>query len=130
MTTKTKENWFDSQTYRVYTPDATLFVIIVDDHDGEPMSVDIHGVRGNAPLALWILSISQFINHLLKSGTHISKIITLLDVPVSPKYSQNNNGIRIYSGPDGIKWALTQYLQDKSINKNRRIVLNVGSGLG
>lgn len=124
-----KDNWYNSTVYRVYTPEATLFVVITEDHDGSPMRVDIKGVKSQ-PLNIWINSLENFINHLLSVGYHISKIITLLDVPSGGKYAQNNNGIRIFSGPDGVKWVLTQYLQEKSINKNHRIEINVGSGLG
>lgn len=134
MTTATtkinKEGWFDSFSYMVHTPDATLFVVITDNHNGEPMMVSIHGVKNNIPLMFWIKALENFINNLLSTGVHVNKIITLLDVPASPKYSQNANGVRIYSGPDGVKWVLTQYLQEKTINKDKRIVLNVGSRLG
>lgn len=132
MTTKTtdkkRDNWFNSYNIQVFTPDGTLYVCITEGHDNEPFMIFITGPKNQQPLQIWIAALTQLINEMWKAGIHTSTIIRSLDTPYTSKYSQNDNGIRIYSGPDGIRWALTQYLQLRSHDRRREAF--VGSRVG
>lgn len=108
-----RDNTFQSYNIRVFTPDGTLYVIITVDNNKDPFNIFVTGPKNAQPLQIWIAAICNVINEMWKNGIHTSTIIRCLDTPYSARYAQNDNGVKIYSGPDGIKWALGRFLQLK-----------------
>lgn len=112
---KLRENWFQNHSFRVHTPDAgTMFVVITENHDGSPQMITVNGIKNLTAIHVWVSAVCTLINAMWARGISTSDIITMLDVPATTRYAQNENGIKIYSGPDGIKWVLTQFLQMKN----------------
>lgn len=117
--TKRPEHFYNSWNIRVYTPDGTMFVNIIEDHSNEPMRVEIYAAKNGTPLNTWCNCVENLVNQLLSLKTPIGRIIPLLDGPNLNKYAQNDNGIKIYSGPQGIQWALKQYLHMRERDSRR-----------
>lgn|SRR3990167_1171931 len=124
MKTVTKKDYiFEGFNIRVRTPEGTIYVIISVDQSEEPKYIFISAGKGGQALAILVNAMANMINKMLDVGISISTIIRCLDTPYSPKYAQNDNGIRIHSVPHGIQWALIQFLQLKT----NSIKLNVAS---
>jgi hypothetical protein len=105
-----KENFFNSYNIRVFTPEATLYVIITEDHQNNPTQIVISGGKGTQTLQLWCEAISNLINKMWAVGVTTNEIILALDTNYGTRYATNDHGVKIYSGPLGIQWALKQYL--------------------
>lgn len=109
-----KKDWYDSHTFRVMSPEGTLFVTVTVDHSNEPFMLKVFGIKNASPLHIWIEALSNLINEMWKCGIHTSTIIRLLDTQYGPRYITNDGGVKVYSGPGAIQWALIQFLQVKN----------------
>lgn len=109
-----RTNLLDSYSYRVSTPDGTLYVFIDVDSKQEPVRIHTHAGKSGNSLSAWASGASILINELLSSGTTVHKIIKLLSSITTDKYRYTANGTKIYSGPHAIQHALIKFVSDRS----------------
>ena len=106
-------NIFNSYNYRVRTPDGTMYIIIMEDHNGKPFKIDAHvGKAGNA-VSQWAQALCGLIDTLWSRGEETGNIVGMLSGFISSRPVQISDGQKIFSGPQGIQQALIFYLQQQ-----------------
>lgn len=105
----------DSYSYRVQTPDGTLFIFIDINDEGRPVRIQSHAGKTGNSLAAWAYGTCALINELLVMGVEITKIINLLSNITTSGYIIKS-GARVYAGPDAFKSALLRFVKDSREN--------------
>lgn len=101
-------------TFRVRTPDGTMFVIVMDDVNGKPVGIHINIGKAGLPLSAWANATAALITRMLEGGIGINDIIQELSEQTADKTVYSGDGlVPIRSGPDGLCFALMQYRKSK-----------------
>lgn len=109
-----KQETYETLTFRVRTPDGTMFVIVMDDESGKPVGVHINIGKAGLPLSAWANATAALVTRMLDAGIGINDIITELSELTSEKSVLSGDGnVPIRSGPDGLCFALMQYRKSK-----------------
>lgn len=111
---KMKDNFYDSYVIKVHTPDGTMFVCIVEGHDGEPFKISAHAGKAGTSFSVWAECVCSLIETMWLAGVATSTIVKSLTTSYTTRYATNDNGVKVYSGPQGIQNALMQYIQLRS----------------
>jgi ribonucleoside-diphosphate reductase alpha chain len=112
----------DSFNIRVYINEGTMYVIIQDDEDGKPYRIDVSVGKAGSAVAAWAGATCDLIGTLWAYGVKTEDIITRLAGYTSDKYKTQEDGTKVYSGPQGVQVALLKYLQWKKndVDKGNR----------
>lgn len=102
-----------SVTIRVATPDGKMFVIIVDDTNGNPTRVIIAIGKAGSRLMAWAESMSRLTTRLIKNGSSINDVIMEVSGIRADRLVMNGE-TEITSGPEGLAKALLIYQEYKS----------------
>jgi hypothetical protein len=102
-----------SVTIKVATPDGKMFVIIVDDENGNPTRVIIAIGKAGSTLMAWAESISRLATRLFKNGSTVHEVVKELTGIRADRLTLHN-GTEITSGPEGLAKALLIYQEWKS----------------
>ena len=110
-----------SLTWKVTTPNGIMFVTIVESTDylKKPIPVNILitiGKSGSAIMA-WANMTASLITLLFKNKTDLEDIIAEISMNLSDRAVLQKPGVSIRSEPEGIKYALLRYQEDR----NRRL---------
>ena len=110
-----------SLTWKVTTPNGDMFVTIVEsiDYLKKPIPVNILitiGKSGSAIMA-WANMTASLITLLFKNKTDLEDIIAEISMNLSDRAVLQKPGVSIRSEPEGIKYALLRYQEDR----NRRL---------
>lgn len=109
-----QQNTFETLTFRVRTPDGTMFVIVLDDVKGKPIGIHINIGKAGLPLSAWANATAALITRMLEAGVGINEIITELSELTTDKSVLSGDGqVPIRSGPDGLCFALMEYRKSK-----------------
>jgi len=111
----------NSLTYKIATPNGIMFVTLVEsiDYRKRPVPVNILitiGKSGSAIMA-WANMTASLISLLFKMKADIEDIIAEISMNLSDHSVLQKPGISIRSEPEGIKYALLRYQEDR----NRRL---------
>jgi|SRR5215203_192827 len=105
---------FDSLTYRIETPDGTMFVTVMESNAGKPIAIQIHMGKVGAPLSAWSQAVAHIVTLALECGAGVNDVIKELSEHTSDRAPRVLlNGARIRSGPDGLCHALMKYRKEK-----------------
>jgi hypothetical protein len=104
----------DSYSYRVETPDGTLYIFIDVDSKKEPVMIHANAGKTGNSLAAWAAGTCLLINELLEHGTSIQRVIQLLSSITTAQYRTIGNGTKIFAGPHAIQHALIRFISDRS----------------
>jgi len=110
-----------SLTYKIATPNGVMFVTIVESIDYRKRPVPINvlitiGKSGSAIMA-WATMTADLISLLFKMKSDLEDIIVAISMNLSDRSILQKPGVFIRSEPEGIKYALLRYQEDR----NRRL---------
>ncbi len=110
-----------SLTWKVTTPNGVMFVTVVETQDylKKPLPTDILitiGKSGSAIMA-WANMTASLISLMFKRKIDLVDIITEISMNISDHFVLQRPGVSIRSEPEGIKYALLRYQEDR----NRRL---------
>ena len=110
-----------SLTYKIATPNGIMFVTIVESTDYRKRPVPINilitiGKTGSAIMA-WASMTADLISLLFKMKADLEDIIATISMNLTDHSVLQKPGISIRSEPEGIKYALLRYQEDR----NRRL---------
>lgn len=101
-----------SYTYKVKTPDGTMFATIVE-HDGQPYEVHVMIGKTGTLTRAWTNALEGLASLALRSGIPLIQVIQEVSGITTEKVRSSEDGINIRSGPEGLAYALLRYLQEK-----------------
>lgn len=105
---------YESTSYRVESPDGTMFVIVADDERGKPIHIQINIGKAGASVSAWSHAMSRLMTVMLTNGFGINDLIRELSQTTSDKLVLSGDGmIPIRSGIDAVCMALMMYRKDK-----------------
>ena len=112
-----------SLTYKIATPNGVMFVTIVESIDYRKRPVPINvlitiGKSGSAIMA-WATMTADLSSLLFKMKSDLEDIIVAISMNLSDRSILQKPGVFIRSEPEGIKYALLRYQEDR----NRRLEL-------
>lgn len=111
----------DSLTYKIMTPNGVMFITIVEgmDYRKRPIPVAIFIVIGKTGSAItaWANMTAALISQLFKLKVDLEDIIATISMNLSDQSTMQKPGINIRSEPEGIKYALFRYQE----NRNKRV---------
>ena len=108
----------NSLTYRVMTPNGVMFVTVVEslNYMKRPIPTNMLiaiGKSGSAIMA-WANMTADLITLLFKSKLDLEDIIAAISMNLSDQSVLQRPGIQIRSEPEGIKYALFRYQEDRN----------------
>lgn len=101
-----------SYTYRVETPDGTMFATIVE-LDNAPFELHIQIGKAGTPLRAWCSAMERLLSLCFRSGLPIISIIAEISGHTSSRWRSQKPGVQIRSGPEGLAYAIMRYGDDK-----------------
>jgi len=107
---------FNSSVIQVGTPDGTMYVTVIEDSTGNPVSIQIQIGKTGTSIRAWTSAITGLINRLLSYNTPLADIISDLASHSTSKSSFNRSG-SVKSGPDGVVYALFVYQKNKYVER-------------
>ncbi|KKN03204.1 hypothetical protein LCGC14_1109980 [marine sediment metagenome] len=112
-----------SLTYKIKTPNGIMFVTIVEsiDYRKRPVPINILitiGKSGSAIMA-WATMTADLISLMFIKKIDLTEIIAEISMNLSDRSVMQKPGVQIRSEPEGIKYALLRYQEDR----NRRLEL-------
>ena len=110
-----------SLTYKIKTPNGIMFVTIVEsiDYRKRPVPINILitiGKSGSAIMA-WATMTADLISLMFIKKIDLTEIIAEISMNLSDRSVMQKPGVQIRSEPEGIKYALLRYQEDR----NRRL---------
>jgi hypothetical protein len=109
-----EQQLYESTSYRVESPDGTMFVIIADDERGRPIHVQINIGKAGASVGAWSHAMSRLMTVMLGNGFGVNDLIRELSQTTSDKLVTSGDGmIPVRSGIDAVCVALMMYRKDK-----------------
>ena len=107
-----------SLTWKITTPNGIMFITIVEsvDYLKKPIPVNILitiGKSGSAIMA-WANMTASFISLLFRRKVDLEDIIVEISMNLSDHSVLQKPGIFIRSEPEGIKYALLRYQEDRT----------------
>ena len=110
-----------SLTWKVMTPNGVMFVTIVEsiDYLKKPVPVNILIIIGKSGSAImaWANMTASLISLLFKNKVDLEDVIAEISMNLSDHSVLQKPGVSIRSEPEGIKYALLRYQEDR----NRRL---------
>lgn len=108
----------DSLTWKVMTPNGVMFVTIVESTNylKKPIPVEILitiGKSGSSIMA-WANMTASLISLLFKKKADVEDIIAEISMNLSDHSVLQKPGVSIRSEPEGIKYALLRYQEDRN----------------
>lgn len=113
MTLLRPSNLWASYSYKVATPDGTLYIFIDVDENKNPVRVHTNAGKSGNSLSAWAAGVSILINELLEKGVSLQEIIKILSGITADKNRTMPNGAKIFAGPHAIVHAFLQFTKDK-----------------
>lgn len=105
---------YETLTFRVRTPDGTMFVIVLEDDNGKPVGVHINIGKAGTSVSAWASATAILITRLFEAGIGVNDIIKELSEMTSEKVVlSGDERVPIRSGPDGLSYALMSYRRMK-----------------
>lgn len=102
-----------STTYRIYTPDGTMFVHIMEDDNNAVQGILVNIGKAGTRVSAWAQSVASIITLALSSGASLQTVIDELKDITSDGTPRIGSATTVRSGPEGIYSALIQYRNDK-----------------
>jgi len=97
-------------SYRVETPDGTMFIHIVEDERGLPQQVHINIGKAGTNLSAWADAAARLVS---RSLPNVHGAIEELTGITTSRFRRMPKGEMIRSGPEGIAYALLKYSGEK-----------------
>ena len=104
---------YKSTTYRVYTPDGTMFVNIMEDESANVKGILVNIGKAGSALSAWAQATATMITLALEYGTSLQAVIDELKDITSDGHARIGAVTSTRSGPEGIYSALIQFRNDK-----------------
>lgn len=108
----------DTFIINVPTPDGSLWVHIVKNDDGSIHKIFTNAGKCGASFNAWAAAyahlLSLFIEQVVQKDPNwtLNRLVSEISGFMSDKFRDAGRGIKIYSGPEGIAFAIRQYQQD------------------
>ena len=106
-------NIFKSYNIQVRTPDGTMYVVIAEDHSGYPFKIDVFAGKAGTSFSAWAASLAAIIEELWRNKVTTPTVIRLIGDSYTGSFRTNIGNIKVFSGPQGIKYALMRYMNMK-----------------
>ena len=108
----------DSLTWKIMTPNGVMFVTIIEsvDYLKKPIPVNILitiGKSGSAIMA-WANMTASLISLLFRNKIDLEDVIAEISMNLSDHVVLQKPGVLIRSEPEGIKYALLRYQEDRN----------------
>lgn len=116
-----EQSLFSSTTYRVPTPDGTLFLNIIEDSSGKMIGIDVNIGKAGSALRVWTHALSRITTMAIEKGATLEDLLTELSSQHSDRSIRIAKGIDIRSGIDGVYNALMQYRADKFAELSKQL---------
>ena len=101
---------YDTLTFRIRTPDGTMFVIVLSDDNGKPVGIHINIGKAGTSLSAWAGATAALVTCLFGAGVGINDIIKELSELTSERFVHSGDeDVTVRSGPDGLCYALMKY---------------------
>lgn len=104
---------YKSTTYRVYTPDGTMFVNIMEDEEANVKGILVNIGKAGSALSAWAQATATMVTLALSNGVPLQAIIDELKDITSDGHARIGASADARSGPEGIYSALIQFRNDK-----------------
>lgn len=104
------EQALPTYSYRVETPDGTMFIHIVENERGLPCQVHINIGKAGTNLSAWADAAARLVSRLLPN---VHGAIEELTGITTSRFRRMPKGEVIRSGPEGIAYALLKYNGEK-----------------
>lgn len=116
MTTLTeKTKIFKSINLRVPTPDGVMYLVVIEDAQGNVFKIDVNAGKCGSSFMAWSQAFCDLLSiRLANKETTIPDIINFLSDYNTDRVRMGSDKLEVKSGPHGIKIALLKYLQFKS----------------
>lgn len=108
-----EQDVFEGFTFRVATPDGTLFVTVMEDKNKRPCGIHLHLGKSGGSATAWAQTLARTMNLALDNGAGINDLIEQTSQQTTDKSSPNERGVQIRSGVEGVAYALMQYRSEK-----------------
>lgn len=104
---------FSSISIKVRTTAGTMFVMVMEDANGEPIGVQLNIGKAGSEISAMTHGLERVINIALDRGAALTEFIQELSNHTTDKTVLVGNGVSIRSVIDGIVWAFIEYNRDK-----------------
>jgi hypothetical protein len=104
---------FRGETIRVRSGDGTMFIIILENNRGLPISVQAHIGKGGSSVQAWCEGVVRMISFSLDRGATLREIIEELANITTDRIAATDGNVPIRSGVEGIVFALMKYQKGK-----------------
>lgn len=112
---------YNSISIRVPTTAGTMFVLIMEDENGDPVGIQLNIGKAGNELSTLAHGLARTASLALDRGASISDLIQELSGHTTDKRVTTANGSEVRSVPAGLVWALIEYGRDRYANKLRLI---------
>ena len=109
----TTDKLHNSLVSRVKSPDGTIFVIVTENEEKEPVLVQINIGKAGTAVTAWASALASIITVALESGVKLERILTELSSITSGSAPRVAN-TPVRSGPEGVYVGLMHYRRAKS----------------
>jgi hypothetical protein len=103
----------DCIVYDVPTPDGTLYLTIMEDDKGNAIAIRISIGKAGTVVRSWTEALMLVANKYMEKGGTLHDIIEALSSLTTSRVMYTSGKVPIRSGPEGIVYALTRYVQMK-----------------
>lgn len=101
---------YPTKVHRVKSPHGTLFLIVVEDKNNNPIKLIVQVGKTGTGVRAWADSVGRLATRLLQLGATIPEIVMELSNIVSDGLVfEDNDQLPIRSGPDALNQALMNY---------------------
>lgn len=104
---------FNSISIRVETTAGTLFVMIMEDIQGEPCGIQLNIGKAGGELSAVAHGLARVCSLVLDKGGKVSELIQELSNNTTDKQVRTKDGTIIRSVLEGVTWALVEYNRER-----------------
>lgn len=104
---------FDNLTFRVETPDGTMFVSVMESTDGKPIAISLNIGKAGIAVAIWAQALARITSLALEKGGTINELISELTNLTTDRSRTSGNGEVVRSGVEGLMVGLMKYRKSK-----------------
>lgn len=114
---------YNSSTYRIYTPDGTMFINMIEDTNRQVIAIDIQVGKAGGSLRAWAHCFGRLLTMALEHGASIEEIAAELSSQTSDRSKRYANGIQVRSGPEGVYTAIMMHKHSRFDEQSREMNL-------
>jgi hypothetical protein len=121
---------FNTSTYQIHSPDGLMFVIVMEDENGNLCGLEVKVGKAGGALRAWAHCFGRLLTMCVEKGWTLEEIIEELSSQTSDSLRTSVTGVVCRSGPEAVYLALLDYRRDRYARKTKALGINGSRGRG